>query len=175
MMFCMTNALTSVVTTTATTDVAKTDEVIRMMIEQNFNFLHVIAETTMTWWVASIVFCAAIVGAFLSEPERFKKLPQDFRRFAKWTVHCFFLFFPIYGSCMIYNVTQLKYETVDFIKRFGLDSLEKIVQFDIVRGAVIIGVFAFFPAIFLWEKLSPTLIGQESDRTLSSRKEEQTE
>lgn len=146
----MATAITNIVSTTTTNIVAAPGEIARIMIEQNISFLHVIAETTMTWWVTSIVFWAGILAGFwLYKDELIKWFREEIKAVAI-IVSLFMLSFPIYGGYIAYKVSELRSETVGLLKLSGFDSLHGMAQFDVVQTAVVIGVFTFFFPFVLW-------------------------
>lgn len=120
---------------------------LELFITHKFSMLDLLANTSMLWWVSSIVFCATIIAAVFTHKEKLCKLPHI--HFACFLVTLFFLTFPAYGFWIIYCSNQIQSELLLLLKEANRDTVG-LYEFETLRGGLLFGMINFILVFLAW-------------------------
>jgi hypothetical protein len=139
------------------------EETLRALLEHKLSFLETVAQTTMAWWVSSIVFCATVIAIFWGRREDVVTLPG--LNLVCSLVSVFLFSFPIYAAWVVYGTHQIRLETQHILTQLGQPT-DLLFEFTGVEVAVSIGgiVFSlmFFTWIYVWRRLNEVRISRAS-------------
>lgn len=122
-------------------------ETIKLLLDHKFKFIEIVANTSMTWWVSSVAFCATIVGIALWRREAIQELPNRYLIPLGAIIHIFFISVILYGLLVINRVVHLKNDISLLVGELGFKSINYDAELDGVKWAVTNGTSSFF---FIW-------------------------
>jgi hypothetical protein len=145
------------------------EEALRALLEHKLSFLETVAQTTMAWWVSSIVFCATVIAIFWGRRQDVVMLPG--LNIVCSLVSVFLFSFPVYAAWVIYGTHRIHLETQDILLQLGLPT-DLLFEFTGVKVAVSIGgtvfVLMFLTWIYVWRRLNE--YGRGTDATETNTK-----
>lgn len=123
------------------------------LIESKEQFLQMLLETGMSWWVSSVAFCAAIVVAIWINKEHLLDLHATKAGFYNLFMGLVFLFIisiVIYGFWMIRSVLALRTELAELIEQAGLSGGYSGFEFTSTWVGFLIGNTSFIILSAIW-------------------------
>ena len=133
------------------------DKYLELLLTHKFSTLDLMANTSMLWWVSSIVFCATIIATVYTHRAELCKLPH-----IHWVcllITLFFLTFPAYGCWIIYSSQQIQSELMVLLKEVKRDAVG-LHEFKVLRVGLCFGMINFILIFCAWGWLW-YLIGKE--------------
>ncbi len=128
-------------------------DVIVALIGSKEQFLQILLETGMSWWVSSVAFCAAIVVAIWINKEHLMDLHATrtgFYNLFMGLVFLFFLSIVIYGFWMIKSVLALRAELAALIEQAGASRGYSGFEFTSTWVGFLIGNSSFIILSAIW-------------------------
>ncbi len=110
-------------------------------------FLTIVAQTTMTWWVSSMVFCVTMVGTFWWFRAAIANLPG--LNYVCALVFAFLISFPIYALWIVYSTDRLEQEAKGIAGLLKVPT-EHFFEYRGIKIAVLIGAINFFLVVVVW-------------------------
>lgn len=130
------------------------EETLRVLLDQKLSFLGIIAQTTMTWWVSSAVFCATAIAVFWVWRDDVVKLPG--LNMICFMVSVFLFAFPLYAIWIIISTKMLGAEAQHILANLSGGG-DLLIEFQTVMVAIAIGgivfLLMFFTWLFIWKML----------------------
>lgn len=139
-------------------------ELLKILLEDNFKFSKTIADTSMLWWVSSIVFCISITGACWIYRDTMKDLPRKGLISICSIIGTFFITFIMYPLRLIHETKKLKTQAVEIIEKFPDVGIIPI-RYDIIIKCLWIGVATFVLVLSSWILLSIFLINNKQSNS----------
>lgn len=128
-----------------------TEEAILTLLASRLEIARTVADTTMLWWVSSIVFCGSIlVGVWLEQERLLKKLSAGKLRWLGRTATFLLAMFFAYPIWICYAMGRFKGEAAALLSRLGDPTLAMPFDFSAIQVAVGIGLVTFLPGFVLW-------------------------
>lgn len=121
-----------------------------VLLDKKIEFLNTYAEVSMLWWVSSVVFCAAIIGAVWRFRDDLTKVESRFAlHFFALTVAVFFASIVIYGIFTVSFSRTLRAEVVSILDELGVAPYRifEYKAFGILGG---IGTTSFVLVLVIW-------------------------
>ena len=119
----------------------------RLLLDRKLAFLTTVAQTTMTWWLSSMVFCVTMVGAFWWFRSAVANLPG--LNYICSVVFAFLLSFPIYAAWIIYGTDRLEKEATRIAASLRVP-MGNFFEYRGVKIAVLIGAINFSLVVLVW-------------------------
>lgn len=139
------------------------------MLTQKFHFLEVVANTSMTWWVSSVVFCSTVIGIIWLYKSDVFKLPSRLFSFLGITLHLFFLSVVIYGLLVIYRVIKIEEDINRIINLLGFAELKFNQDIISLKCSILMGTTSFFLIWILWFGISRYLKRNYNSQSTASK------
>ena len=127
------------------------ENIIQVILEKKLELLTTIANTSMLWWVSSVVFCAGLLGTIWSRKAEIRVLP--FRKSLGFLLYFFFASIVIYGL-LVFIVVAVEFHDV----RLLLEQLNAPIglynaEFMWILIGMLIGTSSFLIFFVVWHLL----------------------
>lgn len=120
---------------------------IKFLLEQKLKFVEIIANTSMTWWVSSVVFCGTIIGFAIWKLNALEELSKIFLGLLCFVIHLFFLSVVVYGLIIRNRVTHLKKDISILVNELNCESITFNNEMKGVKWALTNGTSSF---VLIW-------------------------
>lgn len=122
-------------------------EVLSILLQHKLDMLDTTANTSMLWWVSSVVFCGYALSASWYYRDEFVKVPRMKLLFLFMTF--FFISIVAYGCYICYGIWALYNETSYLVTKLGVRE-NLLFEFKGTLSAVAIGTTSFVVVLILW-------------------------
>ena len=123
------------------------NEVLKILLDHKLSFLDTIAQTSMLWWVSSIVFCCTIIAVLWHRREDIIKIPG--LNMVCFLITVLLASFPVYAIWVILGTNKIEYETKYILKTLELPT-DLLFEFTGIKIALFIGGTTFFLVLIAW-------------------------
>jgi hypothetical protein len=123
------------------------DKALELLLTHKLAMLDLTANTSMTWWVSSIVFGAAIIAAVFTHKTKLCKLPGI--NIICFFITLFFASFPAYGLWIVHCNDRLLEELIALLTEYKRGSTG-LYEFTTVKVALYMGTFNFILLLVAW-------------------------
>ena len=123
------------------------DKALELLLTHKLAMLDLTATTSMTWWVSSVVFGAAIIAAVFTHKTKLSKLPGI--NLICFFITLFFITFPAYGLWIVHCNEMLQEELVALLTEYKRGSTG-LYEFTAVKVAMYMGTSNFILLLGAW-------------------------
>lgn len=144
---------------------------LEIILTQQFKSLEIVATTSMTWWVSSIVFCSSVIALFWFHKDEVCKLPIKIFKRIIFVLNFFFFSVVLYGVLIILHTIKIGYDICKIISLIGFS--ETISNYDAVSIilCVALGTTTFICVWSTWRAMSKYLKTKYQDELNADNKE----
>lgn len=123
------------------------DSLKQILIEHKLSYLQTVAETTMTWWMSSILLCISMIGFFWLYRKNI--LGQSIYKVIVFAITIFLLTFPVYSYIIIKGIKNIRMDLEKLIIPCSFESFN-FSEFDYTLKAIACGGYVFVFMVFIW-------------------------
>lgn len=124
-------------------------EIARLLVEKNLEMATTIADTSMLWWVSSVVFCGSLLGGFWLQRDQINIVSPFALHWICGVVAVFFLSFIAYPVWVIYSLRELEKQTSMILAAQVPKSPTPLI-FGQITAALLIGTVTFVLIFLTW-------------------------
>jgi|LakMenE18May11ns_1017448.scaffolds.fasta_scaffold9874352_2 hypothetical protein len=122
-----------------------------LLLGKKIELLSTIANTSMLWWVSSVVFCASLLGTIWAQKTEIKSLP--FRKSLSFLLYSFFTSIVLYGV-LVTVITALEFRNIKFLlKELNVPSNLFDANYMWLLVGMPIGTSSFILVLVVWNFL----------------------